>query len=133
MPFFKGDVKESPRKQFLYWSDDGDLFAIRLNDWKISFNEQYHTGVGVWQNDYTKLRLPMLYNLRSDPFERGPESIFYDDWMVKRSFLYVPAQAARSPVAPSFKEYPIRAKPASFNLDEVMHKAQSEGLTTLAI
>jgi arylsulfatase A-like enzyme len=122
MPFFKGDVKESPRKQFLYWSDDGDLFAIRLNDWKISFNEQYHTGVGVWQNDYTKLRLPMLYNLRSDPFERGPESIFYDDWMVKRSFLYVPAQAAVAQWLESFKEYPIRAKPASFNLDEVMQK-----------
>lgn len=122
MPFFKGDVKESPRNEFLYWSDDGDLFAVRIKDWKISFYEQYHTGIGVWQNDYTKLRLPMLYNLRADPFERGPESIFYNDWMMRRAYVQVPAQAVVAQWLASFKEYPIRAKPASFNLDDVMQK-----------
>jgi arylsulfatase len=115
-------VKESPRNEFLYWSDDGDLFAIRIRDWKISFYEQYHTGIGVWQNDYTKLRLPMLYNLRADPFERGPESIFYNDWMMRRAFVQVPAQAVVAQWLATFKEYPIRAKPASFNLDDVMQK-----------
>ena len=122
MPFFKGEVKESPRKEFLYWSDDGDLFAIRVLDWKIAFFEQYHEGIGVWQGEYTKLRVPMLYNLRSDPFERGPESIFYNDWMMRRAFVQVPAQAVVAKWLSSFKEYPIRQKPASFNLDEVMRK-----------
>jgi len=122
MPFFKGEVKDSPRKDFLYWSDDGDLFAIRVLDWKIAFFEQYHEGMGVWQGEYTKLRVPMLYNLRADPFERGPESVFYNDWMIHRVFVQVPAQAIVANWLSTFKEYPIRQKPASFNLDEVMRK-----------
>jgi arylsulfatase len=60
---------ESPRKEFLYWSDDGDLFAIRVLDWKISFIEQYHEGLDIWIRDYEKMRGPLGYNLRSDPFE----------------------------------------------------------------
>jgi arylsulfatase len=122
LPFFKGEVKDSPRREFLYWSDDGDLFAIRVLDWKIAFFEQYHEGIGVWQSEYTKLRIPMLYNLRSDPFERGPESIFYNDWMMRRAYVQVPAQTVVANWLSSFKEYPIRQKPASFNLDEVMRK-----------
>jgi arylsulfatase len=122
MPFFKGEVTESPRKDFLYWSDDGDLFAIRVLDWKIAFFEQYHEGLGIWQQEYTKLRVPMLYNLRSDPFERGPSSIYYNDWMVHRIFVQVPAQAIVAKWLATFKDYPIRQRPASFNLDEVMRK-----------
>jgi arylsulfatase len=121
-PYFRGEVKESPRKEFLYWSDDGDLFAIRVLDWKVSFIEQYHTGIDIWQRDYDKLRIPMLYNLRSDPFERGPESSWYPDWQARRVFVLVPAQAAVAKWIASFKEYPIRQKPASFNLDDVMQK-----------
>ena len=79
MPFLKGDAKESPRKEFLYWSDDGDLMAIRYEQWKAAFLEQHtemspKTPVGVWQGQFTKLRLPNLYNLRTDPFERGPRA-----------------------------------------------------------
>jgi len=122
MPFFKGDVKESPRKEFLYWSDDGDLFAIRINDWKITFFEQYHEGIDIWQREYTKMRIPMIYNLRSDPFERGPSSFLYNDWMAHRVFVQVPAQAVVAKWLDTFKEYPIRSKPASFNLDDVMRK-----------
>ena len=86
MPFLKGEVKESPRKEFIYWSDDGDLMAIRYEQWKAAFLEQNaemspKTPVGVWQGQFTKLRVPSLYNLRSDPFERGPTSIYYGDWM----------------------------------------------------
>ena len=69
MPFFKGEVKVSPRKEFLYWSDDGDLLAIRVNEWKVSFKEQEHTGLNVWQRDFTNLRAPRIYNLRTDPGE----------------------------------------------------------------
>jgi arylsulfatase len=122
IPFFKGEVKESPRNEFLYWSDDGDLFAIRIKDWKISFIEQYHEGLEIWTSDYTRLRGPQIYNLRADPFERGPSSFLYDDWKVHRTFVVVPAQGVVAQWLATFKEYPIRAKPASFNLDEVMQK-----------
>ena len=122
IPFFKGEVKESPRKEFLYWSDDGDLFAIRVLDWKISFIEQYHEGIDIWVRSYDKVRVPQLYNLRADPFERGPHSFLYDNWQIHRAFMLVPAQAIVAKWLESFKEFPIRAKPASFNLDEVMRK-----------
>jgi len=93
-----------------------------VNNWKISFIEQYHEGIDIWRNDYTRLRVPMLYNLRSDPFERGPNSFLYDNWLAHRMFLIVPAQAVVTKWLESFKEFPIRQKPASFNLDEVMKK-----------
>jgi len=122
LPFFRGDQKESPREGFLYWNDDGDLVAIRVRNWKASFKEQYHKGMGVWQRDFTNLRAPQIYNLRADPFERGPESIEYYNWMVHRMFLIVPAQAIAAQWLESFKEFPPRQKPASFSLSEVMEK-----------
>ena len=72
MPFFEGEAKD-PRREFLYWNDDGELVAIRINDWKVVFKEQDHKGIGVWQNDFTNLRVPKLFELRADPFERGDE------------------------------------------------------------
>jgi hypothetical protein len=108
--------------EFLYWSDDGDLFAIRVLDWKIAFIEQHHEGLDIWIKDYDRLRSALIYNLRSDPFERGPNSFLYDDWMAHRAFLIVPTQAIVGRWPESFKQYPIRQKPASFNLDEVMRK-----------
>ena len=92
MPFFEGEAKD-PRREFLYWNDDGELVAIRINDWKVVFKEQDHKGIGVWQNDFTNLRVPKLFELRADPFERGDESILYDKWMADRAFVQVPAQA----------------------------------------
>jgi len=132
MPFLKGEVKESPRKEFIYWSDDGDLMAFRYENWKSSFFEQHteispKTPVGVWQGQFTKLRLPNLYNLRSDPFERGPTSIYYGDWMAHRAFIQVPMQGFATQWLQSFKEFPPRQKPASFNLDEVMRKMSEQG------
>jgi arylsulfatase len=132
MPFLKGDVKESPRKEFIYWSDDGDLMAIRYQEWKAAFFEQHgeispQTPVGVWQSQFTKLRLPNLYNLRSDPFERGPTSIYYADWMARRAFIQVPMQGFAAKWLESFKEFPPRQKPASFNLDDVMRKMSEIG------
>jgi arylsulfatase len=123
LPFFKGEVKESPRHEFLYWSDDGDLFAVRINQWKISFIEQYHTGLDVWRKGFERLRIPNLYNLRADPYERGTTSAAYDwGYFAPRGFVIVPAQAVVAQWLESFKEFPIRQKPASFNLDEVMRK-----------
>ncbi|HVX13286.1 MAG TPA: arylsulfatase [Pirellulales bacterium] len=120
IPLLKGEAKEPPRKEFLYWSDDGDLMAIRYDQWKIAFKEQEHTGIDVWKRQFTNLRAPTIYNLRSDPFERGPESFEYGKWMAERMFLFVPSQALVARWLESFKQFPIRQKPASFNLDEVM-------------
>jgi len=130
LPFLKGDVKESPRKEFLYWSDDGDLMALRVQNWKVSFMEQHvevdpKTPLGVWQGNFLKLRAPMLYNLRSDPFERGPSSMLYGDWHAHRAFLLVPAQAIVARYIESFKDFPPRAKAASFTVGDVMEKIQA--------
>jgi arylsulfatase len=129
MPFLKGDRKASPRNEFLYWSDDGDLLALRYQNWKLSFEEQHgeispQNPLGPWQSQFTKLRVPNVYNLRSDPFERGPTSIEYADWSVHRAFLLVPAQALVGKWITSFKEFPPRTKPASFTIGDVMSKIQ---------
>jgi arylsulfatase A-like enzyme len=127
LPFFKGDAKETPREGFLYWSDDGDLMALRVRDWKVNFMEQ-HTEVNpkaplsVWQGNFTKLRAPNLYNLRSDPFEKGTDSINYGEWQAHRAFLFVPAQAIVAKWLDSFKDFPPRAKAASFTVSDAMEK-----------
>ena len=127
MPFLKGEAPASPREGFLYWSDDGDLMALRVGEWKVSFMEQNsqinpETPMGVWQGQFTKLRAPSLYNLRTDPFERGPESLNYGNWQAHRMFAFVPAQAIIAEYIESFKEFPPRAKAASFSVSDVMDK-----------
>ena len=130
LPFLKGDVRETPRQEFLYWSDDGDLMAIRFKDWKVTFLEQNaeispKLPVGVWQGQFTKLRVPNLYNLRSDPFEQGPKSIYYPDWEVRRVFVQVPIQGVVAKYLESFKDFPPRAKPASFTVSDAMEKIEA--------
>ena len=95
MPFFKGEVKESPRKEFIYWNDDGDLVAIRFDGLEGGLHWSRRTqGIGVWQGEFTKLRVPKLFNLRADPFERGDESSSTTKWMFDRAFVQVvPMQA----------------------------------------
>jgi arylsulfatase len=132
LPFLKGDVKDSPREAFLYWSDDGDLMALRAGNWKVTFLEQNtetdpRTPIGVWQGQFNKLRAPNLYNLRTDPFERGPHSINYGNWQMHRVFLMVPAQAIVAQWIESFKEFPPRAKAASFTVSDVMDKITTSG------
>ena len=131
MPFLKGEAQASPREGFLYWSDDGDLMALRVRDWKVSFMEQNtqinpETPMGVWQGQFTKLRAPSLYNLRTDPFERGPESLNYGNWQAHRMFAFVPAQAIIAEYIESFKEFPPRAKAASFSVSDVMDKITAD-------
>jgi arylsulfatase A-like enzyme len=123
LPFLKGEAEKSPREGFLYWSDDGDLIAIRVGHWKMVFEEQRNHGLAVWREPFSKMRVPKLFNLRSDPFERGDEStLFYDKWMADRIFLQVPAQALIGKWLESFKEFPPRSKPASFSIDQVVEK-----------
>ncbi|MFO1463833.1 MAG: arylsulfatase [bacterium] len=123
MPYFKGEVSESPRKDFLYWNDDGDLAAMRYGPWKLVFLEQREHGLNVWEEPMVALRFPKLFNLRSDPFERADhEGIDYDHWRIDHVFLLVPAQAFVQQWLMSFKDFPPRQKPGSFSLDQVMDK-----------
>lgn len=122
MPFLSGSSNDAPRRDFLYWNDDGELVAVRVQNWKVVFKSQDHEGIGVWRQPFTELRAPLLFNLRSDPFERGDTSMEYEKWFFDRSFVVVPSQAVVAKWLESFKEFPIRQKPASFNLDQVMEK-----------
>jgi arylsulfatase len=136
LPFLKGEVKENPRKGFMYWSDDGDLMAVRVAQWKAVFLEQRSEGLGVWQEPFVKLRVPKIFNVRSDPFERADfdATFFYDKWMVDRAFLLVPAQAIVAEYLKTFEKFPPRQKPASFSIDEALEKArQHQAAITQAI
>ena len=125
MPFLSGSSNDFPRRDFLYWNDDGELVAVRVQNWKVVFKSQDHTGIGVWRQPFTDLRTPLLFNLRSDPFERGDEFMEYETWFFARAFVVVPSQAIVAQWLQSFKEFPIRQKPASFNLDAVMESLSS--------
>ena len=120
LPFLSGKEKESPRKGFLYWSDDGDLMALRFNQYKVVFAEQRSTGLDVWREPLSPLRVPKIFNLRADPFERGDESFKYDDWMVEHLFAMYASQAIIQEWLSSFKEFPPRQKSASFSIDQIV-------------
>jgi arylsulfatase len=128
LPFLKGEVTENPRKGFLYWSDDGDLMALRVGHYKVEFTVQRARGLDVWREPMVELRLPNLYNLRSDPFERATEdaTLFYNKWMADRVFLLVPAQAIVAQFLKTFQEFPPRQKPASFSIDQALEKARQQ-------
>jgi arylsulfatase len=126
MPALKGDAKEWPRKEMMYWSDDGDLMAMRYEQWKIHFAEQRAEKNEVWSEPLVKLRVPLIFNLRSDPFEKAQhESVYYPDFLFHRAFLLVPAQAFVDKWIASFRTFPPRHKPSSFSIDEVMKKLES--------
>jgi arylsulfatase len=123
MPALKGEAKEWPRPGFAYWSDDGNLVALRYQNWKVVFMDQRAHGLDVWQEPFVPLRFPKLFNLRSDPFERADEdSDNYAQWRAERMFAMVPAQAIVAKYIESFKEFPPRQKAASFSVDQVMAK-----------
>jgi arylsulfatase len=128
IPALKGETKEWPRKEMMYWSDDGDLMALRYERWKVHFQEQRAAGMNVWREPFVKLRFPTLIDLRADPFEKAPvDSINYNDWAAHRMFAMVPAQAFVAKWISSFKDFPPRQKPASFSIDEVMRKLEEGG------
>jgi len=134
LPFLSGAAKESPRKGFLYWSDDGDLMALRFENWKVNFTEQRAHGLGVWQEPFVTLRAPKIFNLRSDPFERGDvdATMFYGKWVADRTFLLVPAPALVGQFLKTFEEFPPRQKPASFSIGDALEKAREKQKTMVA-
>jgi arylsulfatase len=123
MPYLKGEAEAGPRKEFLYWTDDGDLAGLRYDKWKLLFMEQRAHGFDVWEEPFITLRVPKLIDLHADPFERGPEEgIDYSHWRLDHVFLILPGVGYVGQWLQSFAQFPPRQKPASFNLNEVMQK-----------
>ena len=129
LPYLTGQDKTSPRKEIFYFSDDGDLTALRYEDWKMIFLEQKaEATLRAWIEPWTPLRIPLIFNLRRDPYERSySTSNTYYDWLLDRAFLLVPAQAYVGKVLETFKAFPPRQKAASFSLDQVMEKLHQPG------
>ncbi|MHC4787455.1 MAG: sulfatase-like hydrolase/transferase, partial [Planctomycetota bacterium] len=129
LPYLTGRDDESPRKEIFYFSDDGDLTALRYQDWKLIFLEQrVEATFQAWAEPFVPLRVPLIFNLRRDPYERSQvTSNTYYDWLLDRAYLLVPAQAYVGEFLATFREYPPRQKAASFSLDQVMEKLRSAG------
>ena len=120
-PALRGEA-EWPRKEFIYWTDDGSVAALRYDSIKVTFLEQEAEGLHVWQKPFTELRAPKLTNLRMDPFERAESenAMGYQRWYMGRMFMIAPAGAYVGGWLQSFRDFPPRQKPGSFNLDRVM-------------
>jgi arylsulfatase A-like enzyme len=129
LPLLTGETDKSPRKEIFYFSDDGDLTALRYADWKLVFMEQQAQGTfRVWMEPFVVLRVPLIENLRRDPYERATiTSNTYYDWLLDHAYLLVPAQAYVGRFLSTFKEFPPRQKAASFSLDQVMEKLETSG------
>jgi len=128
LPYLTGETDEGPRHEIFYFSDDGDLTALRYDDWKLIFLEQrVEATLQAWAEPFVPLRVPLIFNLRRDPYERSQKtSNTYYDWLIDRAYLLVPAQAYVGRFLSTFQEFPPRQKAASFSLDQVMEKL-SEG------
>jgi arylsulfatase len=129
VPYLTGQNEKSPRESFLYCDDDQQLTGLRYDNWKLAFLEQRVAGtLRIWAEPFTALRLPKIFNLRIDPYERADvTSNTYYDWLLDHAYLLVPAQDYVGAFLQTFREYPPRQKAASFNLDDVMRKLNETG------
>ncbi|MCK5789512.1 MAG: hypothetical protein KAH34_01655, partial [Ketobacter sp.] len=127
IPYFSGKADTTARNEIFYFSDDGDLTALRYNDWKAVFLEQKAMGtLRVWQEPFVPLRVPYIFNLRRDPFEQAQiTSNTYYDWLLDRAYLLVPAQAYVGNFLKTFKEFPPRQEAASFTVDKAMESLKN--------
>src|SRR4051794_21210565 len=127
LPYLTGQADESPRKHFFYVTDDGDLAAVRFDNWKLVFLEQRAAGtLQVWSEPFTQLRVPKIFNLRTDPFERADiTSNTYYDWLLDHAWVVVPMQAYVAGMLETFAKFAPRQKPASFSLVEVLEKMRT--------
>jgi arylsulfatase A-like enzyme len=129
LPYLTGQEAKGPRNEIFYFSDDGDLTALRYQAWKLIFLEQRAPGtLLVWAEPFVPLRVPKIFNLRRDPFERADiTSNTYYDWLIDRAFLLYGAQAYVGQFLATFKDYPPRQKPASFSIDQAMERLKTSG------
>ncbi len=126
-PFLAGKA-EDPRKEFFYWTDDGNLAAVRYDRWKLLFLQQRAEGFKVWSEPLVPLRVPLIEDLRADPFERAEhEAEGYGNYILNHAFLAVPAQAFVGQHLQTYLAFPPRQKPGSFSLDQVLLKLQESG------
>jgi arylsulfatase len=127
LDYITGAANESARRHFFYVSDDGDLTALRFDNWKVMFLEQRARGtLQVWIEPYVELRTPKIFNLRTDPFERADEtSNTYFDWMITKAWILIPAQQYVAKMLTTLAEFPARQEPASFSVDKVLAKLQA--------
>ncbi len=129
LPLLTGETDESPRQEVFYFSDEGDLTALRYGDWKAIFllQERKET-LEAWIEPWKSLRVPLIFNLRRDPYERAYfTSNSYYDWMINRIYFLVPAQAYVADFLETFKEYPPRQRAGSFSVDQVLETLQAAG------
>ncbi len=129
LPMLTGETENSPRHEIFYFSDDGDLTALRYDDWKLIFMEQrVEATFQAWAEPFIPLRVPLIFNLRRDPYERAQiTSNTYYDWLIDRAYLLVPAQTYVGRFLQTFREFPPRQKAASFSIDQVMQKLSPPG------
>ena len=136
IPHLKGEVKQSPRPGFLYWGDEGDLMALRYGNWKIHFAVQEHEGAGAWEKALTTLKLPLLVNLRSDPFEEASISGDFNLWKWRgdRVFMLLPAGALVAQFMQTMLEFPPRQSPESWTPEAMMEniRKKAEALKSAA-
>ena len=127
LDYFSGKVKESPRKEFMYVNDDGQVVAMRYDDWKVVFLENRGQAFGVWREPFTELRVPLLFNLRRDPFETRPAQLQHLQRLVPRPGLRDRAAAGGWPAKflMTMKEYPPSQTPGSFNLEKVQKQIEA--------
>jgi arylsulfatase len=120
LDYLSGKVKDSPRNEFWYVNDDGQIVAARYNDWKVVFLENRGEAFGVWREPFTELRVPLLFNLRRDPFEKAQHNAnVYNDWFLDHPFVIVPIQGLAAKFLMSMKEFPPSQSPGSFNLSKI--------------
>ncbi|WP_246657218.1 arylsulfatase [Methylocystis sp. B8] len=124
LPYLTGQEEKSPRREFFYISDDGDLTGLRFDNWKFVFSEQRAPGtLRVWAEPLTSLRVPLIFNLRMDPYERANiTSNTYYDWLLDHAFMLIPAQTYVGQYLATFKDYPPRQKAATFSIDQALEK-----------
>ena len=121
-----GKVPQSPRNEFFYVNDDGQIVAIRYSDWKAVFLENRGEAFEVWREPFTELRVPLLFNLRRDPFEKAQHNAsVYNDWFIDHAFVVVPLQQIAGRFLASMKEYPPSQTPGSFNLDKIQKQIEA--------
>jgi len=121
-----GKVPQSPRNEFFYVNDDGQIVAIRYSDWKAVFLENRGEAFEVWREPFTELRVPLLFNLRRDPFEKAQHNAsVYNDWFIDHAFVAVPLQQIAGRFLMSMKEYPPSQTPGSFNLDKIQKQIEA--------
>jgi arylsulfatase A-like enzyme len=128
LDYLSGKVKESPRNEFWYVNDDAQIVAARYQDWKVVFLENRGTAFGVWREPFVELRVPLLFNLRRDPFEKAQHnSNTYNDWFLDRPFVVVPIQALAAKFLMTMKEYPPSQSAGSFNLSKIEAQLKNAG------